>query len=138
MGTHELLVKASGRKSPQVNAASFGMHLAPDNATTAALKLKTSKHDGGLGMPGDNTVGEITDKGTLSSKPLGFSNDHLVDAASGVRGQTAGSMIVFGGESSQGCYLDDVWVLHLNSLMWQELSRPVACQKRCRSMLEQN
>lgn len=50
----------------------------------------------------------------------------------------AGSMIVFGGESIKGCYLDDVWVLHLNSLMWQELSRPVACQKRCRSMLEQN
>ena len=50
----------------------------------------------------------------------------------------AGSMIVFGGESIKGCYLDDVWVLHLNSLMWQELSRPVACQKKCRSMLEQS
>lgn len=50
----------------------------------------------------------------------------------------AGSMIVFGGESIKGCFLDDVWVLHLNSLTWQELSKPVACQKRCRSMLEQN
>lgn len=49
-----------------------------------------------------------------------------------------GSMIVFGGESIDGCYLDDVWVLHLNSLSWEELSRPVACQKRCRSLLEQN
>ena len=50
----------------------------------------------------------------------------------------AGSMVVFGGESLGGCYLNDVWVLHLNSLMWTELSKPVACQKRCRSMIEQN
>ena len=47
----------------------------------------------------------------------------------------AGSMIVFGGESIAGCYLNDVWVLHLNSLMWEQLSKPVACQKRCRSII---
>ena len=52
--------------------------------------------------------------------------------------RAAGSMIVFGGESVKGCYLNDVWVLHLNSLTWHELSKPVACQKRCRSTLEQH
>lgn len=48
----------------------------------------------------------------------------------------AGAMIVFGGETVQECYLNDVWVLHLNSLMWEQLSKPVACQKQCRGIVE--
>lgn len=48
----------------------------------------------------------------------------------------AGSMIIFGGETVNECYLNDVWVLHLNSLRWKQLSKPVACQKRCRSIVE--
>ncbi|DBA86214.1 hypothetical protein WJX77_007436 [Trebouxia sp. C0004] len=48
----------------------------------------------------------------------------------------AGSMIIFGGETVNECYLNDVWVLHLNSLRWKQLSKAVTCQKRCRSIVE--
>ncbi|DBA73141.1 TPA: hypothetical protein ACH3X2_010076 [Trebouxia sp. C0005] len=48
----------------------------------------------------------------------------------------AGFMVIFGGETVNECYLNDVWVLHLNSLRWKQLSKPVACQKRCRSIVE--
>ena len=75
---------------------------------------------------------------TAPDKGAGMQPADTRPAANGQNDGAAGSMIVFGGESIKGCYLDDVWVLHLNSLMWQELSRPVACQKRCRSILEQN
>ena len=49
-----------------------------------------------------------------------------------------GAMVVFGGESVEECYLNDVWMLHLNSLQWQQLSKAIACQKRCCNLLERH
>ena len=98
--------------------ASFVSHKAPDNVApeSAVLEVADAHYNTtGTSMPVDSAFTEV-------------------NATAG----PAGSMIVFGGESIDGCYLDDVWVLHLNSLSWEELSRPVACQKRCRSLLEQN
>lgn len=94
------------------------LHTVPDNVApdSAVLEVADAHHNiTGASRPVDSAFMEV-------------------NATAG----PAGSMIVFGGESIDGCYLDDVWVLHLNSLSWEELSRPVACQKRCRSLLEQN
>ena len=108
-----------------------------DGVAPHAAELNAQHGDTGASMPVGNAFREAdatyaetyrtTYTGTQPMEPRGVQEDG-----------PAGSMIVFGGQSIQGCYLDDVWVLHLNSLMWQELSRPVACQKRCRSMLEEN
>ena len=69
-------------------------------------------------------VGQATQSKTQSAAPPQGDNG------------PAGSMIIFGGETVNECYLNDVWVLHLNSLRWKQLSKPVACQKRCRSIVE--
>ena len=84
-----------------------------------------------------NTI-EVPAIKSVSQLPRGLQGVKSGKATGALRRRPAGSMVVFGGESLQECYLNDVWVLHLNSLMWTELSKPVARQKRCRGMLEQN
>ncbi|KAL3157801.1 hypothetical protein ABBQ32_012224 [Trebouxia sp. C0010 RCD-2024] len=136
-------IEASGINLSQLSAAASDTHLAPEDEAASLMISERGEHgDGVSSMLGDRTFANMAAyKGTYSPKPLGPNRNQLADTTSMLGGQSdgpAGSMIVFGGESNKGCYLDDVWVLHLNSLMWQELSRPVACQKRCRSMLEQH
>ena len=145
MGTAlEQLIEASDANSGHPStASSSGAHLAFDDGASSLMSLDGAEHDDSSStMLGVKILAErAADQGTLSPKPAGPNKNQLADATLAAGDQSTapvGSMVVFGGESTKGCYLDDVWVLHLNSLMWQELSRPVACQKRCRSMLEQN
>lgn len=122
---HSSTYKEAAQKSNRPDAehvdtaskASSELHTAPEVAPDAAvLEVADAYHiHDSASMPVDSAFTEV-------------------HATAG----PPGSMIVFGGESIDGCYLDDVWVLHLNSLSWEELSRPVACQKRCRSLLDQN
>ncbi|KAL0036642.1 hypothetical protein WJX79_003782 [Trebouxia sp. C0005] len=82
-----------------------------------------------------------TELNATGSTPMArflFSSDLFYPSAAPSQGDNgpAGFMVIFGGETVNECYLNDVWVLHLNSLRWKQLSKPVACQKRCRSIVE--
>lgn len=136
----ESVVEGSGKNSSQLSASD--RRSAPDGEAASFMIPESGEHDEVLSsMLSDRTLAKPAAYERTYLEPVRPKQNQLADATSRLGGQSngpAGSMIVFGGESNKECYLDDVWVLHLNSLMWQELSRPVACQKRCRSMLEQN
>ena len=140
--THEQHVKTSSNTSLHLNAASSELHTAPDEVAPHSLERENA--DAQYDITAARSLGNATfrKKETghteMDGTTAGMQPADTRSATVGQNDRSAGSMIVFGGESIKGCYLDDVWVLHLNSLMWHELSRPVACQKRCRSMLEQN
>ena len=46
-------------------------------------------------------------------------------------------MVVFGGETYEGCYLNDLWQLNLDSYEWELLAEAKLDSRRCRSLLFQ-
>ena len=44
-------------------------------------------------------------------------------------------MVVFGGETYEGCYLNDLWQLNLDSYEWELLAEAKLDSRRCRSLM---
>ena len=107
-----------------------------DSANFAAREAKLTSEVAGSMSYGSDFDGPAV-LNVINAEGMQSSKDRVTTSQGGNKGP-AGAMIVFGGESIEGCYLNDAWLLHLNSLLWQQLSKPVACQKRCRSILEGN
>ena len=107
------------------------------NPSRASLALRSGDETDPVTRAAQSTPPNTADSANMSSD---MSSQSVSMTERSVRTQEnegpAGAMIVFGGETVQECYLNDVWVLHLNSLMWEQLSKPVACQKRCRGVVE--
>lgn len=46
-------------------------------------------------------------------------------------------LVVFGGETYEGCYLNDLWQLNLDSYEWDLLAEAKLDSRRCRSLVSQ-
>ena len=46
-------------------------------------------------------------------------------------------LVVFGGETYEGCYLNDLWQLNLDSYQWELLAAAKLDSRRCRSLVSQ-
>ncbi len=110
-------------------------------ANTGQAFAKTNCDEASFPVEATDSAPKTTDLASKDAKSRSLNKQGPQSAEEGLllgrdNKGPAGAIIVFGGESIKGCYLNDVWVLHLNSLLWQQLSKPVACQKRCRSIIE--
>ena len=47
-------------------------------------------------------------------------------------------MVIFGGESHDGCFMNDVWEFSLGKGRWEQLSANRPCQKRCKHQSQSN
>lgn len=54
----------------------------------------------------------------------------------GVEGGPSEVAVLFGGEASSQCYMNDVWEYRIEKQQWREVSPATACEPRCKAVIE--